>query len=66
MSNWGPILFLADLLRPVLAGIENLVHDWGLAVILLTLIVRVCLFPMTVRQARFGTATELFPKRIAK
>ncbi|KEO84519.1 YidC/Oxa1 family membrane protein insertase [Tumebacillus flagellatus] len=62
MSNWGPILYLASLLRPVLAGIENAVHDWGLAVILLTLIVRVCLFPLSVRQARFAHRNRAFSK----
>jgi YidC/Oxa1 family membrane protein insertase len=62
MSNWGPVLYLANLLQPVLAGIESFVHDWGIAVILLTLIVRVCLFPVSIRQARFGYRNRAFTK----
>lgn len=62
MSNWGFVKFLAELLQPVLAGIEGFVHDWGLAVILFTLCVRLVLFPMTVRQARFAWRSRLFTK----
>jgi YidC/Oxa1 family membrane protein insertase len=62
MSNWGPILYLAHLLHPVLAGIDYVVHDWGLAVILLTLIVRLVLFPLSVRQARFAYRNKAFSK----
>lgn len=62
MSNWGPVLWLAHLLNPVLTGIESFVHDWGLAVILLTLLVRLVLFPLTVRQARFSFRSRAFSK----
>jgi YidC/Oxa1 family membrane protein insertase len=62
MSNWGPIKFLANLLQPVLAGIDGFVHDWGLAVILLTLLVRLVLFPLTIRQARFAYRNRNFSK----
>lgn len=62
MSNWGPVLELAKLFKPVLAGIDSVVHDWGIAVILLTLIVRICLFPLSIRQARFGYKNRAFTK----
>ena len=62
MSNWAPVVWLANLLRPVLEGIEWFVHDWGLAVILLTVLVRLFLFPMTLRQARFAWKNRIFMK----
>lgn len=62
MSNWAPILFLANLLRPVLEGIESFVHDYGLAVVLLTVLVRLVLFPLTVKQARFAYKNRIFMK----
>ncbi|HEU4963423.1 MAG TPA: YidC/Oxa1 family membrane protein insertase, partial [Bacilli bacterium] len=62
MSNWGPVVYLAGLLKPILGGIEGFVHDWGLAVILLTLMVRICLFPMSIRQARFAWKNRLFTR----
>ena len=60
MSNWAFVKWLAELLQPVLAGIEGFVHDWGLAVILFTLLVRLVLFPMTMRQARFAWRSRRF------
>ncbi|MFD2169557.1 YidC/Oxa1 family membrane protein insertase [Tumebacillus lipolyticus] len=60
MSNWGVVQFLAGLLHPVLNAIEGFVHDWGLAVILFTLLVRLVLFPISIRQARFAWKNRRF------
>lgn len=62
MSNWGVIQFLAGVLHPVLNTIEGFVHDWGLAVILFTLLVRLVLFPFSIRQARFAWKNRKFTK----
>ena len=64
MSNWGPVVWMASYLKPGLGGIEAFVHDWGLAVILLTLLVRMVLFPLTVRQARFSWRSRAFSKAL--
>ncbi|ASS74419.1 hypothetical protein CIG75_05070 [Tumebacillus algifaecis] len=64
MSNWAVVQFLAGLLHPVLNTIEGVVHDWGLAVILFTLLVRLVFFPISVRQARFAWKNRKFSKAI--
>ena len=57
---FGP---LVDLLRGILRAIHGFTHSWGLAIIILTLIVRLILMPLTFRQYRSAQAmTKLQPK----
>jgi YidC/Oxa1 family membrane protein insertase len=44
---FGP---LVDLFKATLAAIEAIVHSWGWAIVILTIIVRLALMPLTVKQ----------------
>lgn len=48
----------------VLREIDGVVHSWGLAIILLTIIVRLILFPLTVRQFRSAQSMQQLQPKI--
>ena len=52
-----------DLMRDLLSAIESVVGNWGVAIILLTIIVRLVIFPLTWKQIRSQLAMQsLAPK----
>lgn len=47
-----PINYLVDAMHWILDALHSGVGSWGLAIILLTIIVKTCLFPLMLRQAK--------------
>jgi YidC/Oxa1 family membrane protein insertase len=58
---FGPFV---DLLRSVLRSLEHLTGSWGLAIILLTVIVRLFLMPLTFKQYRSAQAMQQLQPKI--
>ena len=58
---FGPFV---DLLRSVLRSLEHLTGSWGWAIILLTVIVRLFLMPLTFRQYRSAQAMQQLQPKI--
>lgn len=58
--------WLINFIAWVLWGIESFVGDWGLAIILLTVIVRLILTPMTVHQMRSTARMQVLQPKIAE
>jgi YidC/Oxa1 family membrane protein insertase len=52
-----PFAFFARILLYVMRWFNNLVHNWGLAIILLTLLVKVLLYPLTAKSV--GSMNEM-------
>ncbi len=48
----GVISFLAKILLTLMNGIQAVVGNWGITIILATLIIRLCMWPLTARAAR--------------
>jgi len=46
------LMFLAPVLGPVLGFIYNLVNNYGLAIILFTIVIKLVLFPLTIKQQK--------------
>ncbi|MGA9175444.1 MAG: YidC/Oxa1 family membrane protein insertase, partial [Thermoactinomyces sp.] len=65
MANWTIIQKLAHLLQPVFNHLHVWLGDWGLAVIVFTLLVRVCLIPVSLRTARLAANQFVFSKKAA-
>jgi YidC/Oxa1 family membrane protein insertase len=57
---------IVNLLRPVFERLEIWLGDWGLAVILFTLLVRTCLIPISLRQARLAANQFVFSRKAAE
>ena len=56
--------FLARIIGFVLSAIYNLVNNYGLSVILLTLLVRLLLLPLYTKQNKYSAAmNDLQPKK---
>ena len=53
-----------DLLTSILAGIQSLVGDWGLAIIILTFIVRLLLTPLMVKSSVSNARMQLMQPKI--
>jgi YidC/Oxa1 family membrane protein insertase len=47
-----PFAFFARILLYVMRWFEKVVHNWGIAIILLTVLVKVLLFPLTAKSVR--------------
>jgi len=58
---FGP---LVDLLRGVLRAIHNVIGSWGWAIIILTVIVRLILMPLTFKQFRSAQAMQKLQPKI--
>jgi YidC/Oxa1 family membrane protein insertase len=50
--NYGTFDWLSQLLFKILEFFHNLVRNWGLAIILLSLFIYLALFPLTIKQMR--------------
>ncbi|RAL24359.1 YidC/Oxa1 family membrane protein insertase [Thermoflavimicrobium daqui] len=57
---------LVEWVKPFFTLLEQAVGDWGLAVILFTLLVRLCLIPLSIRQSNFAVKQFLFSQHVAK
>jgi YidC/Oxa1 family membrane protein insertase len=61
--EYGVITFMARPLFYVLHWCYEIVHDWGLAIILLTILIRIVLFPLTLKgMISMYKLKELAPK----
>jgi YidC/Oxa1 family membrane protein insertase len=58
---FGP---LVDLLRGILRGIHGVIGSWGWAIIILTIIVRLILMPLTFKQFRSAQAMQQLQPKI--
>lgn len=52
IMHYGVFNFIAHLLLQLLQGIHAVVHSWGWSIIILSLVVYLCLFPLTLKQMR--------------
>ena len=50
--DYGPLFFLSKLLFIVLNFFHDIVNNWGVAIILLTLTVKICFFPLSAKSYR--------------
>jgi len=50
IMHYGVFNFVGHLLLQLLQGIYKVVHNWGWAIIILSLIIYLCLFPLTLKQ----------------
>ncbi|SEM91834.1 YidC/Oxa1 family membrane protein insertase [Lihuaxuella thermophila] len=66
MTNLPLIQKLIHFVQPVFAGLEHWVGDWGLAVILFTVLVRICLIPVSVRQSDLAASQFIFSRKAAE
>ena len=55
---------LVDLLRHILRGIHGVIGSWGWAIIILTIIVRLILMPLTFKQFRSAQAMQRIQPKI--
>jgi YidC/Oxa1 family membrane protein insertase len=61
-SRVGLISFISKLLLLLMMGIHGLVHNWGWSIILLTVLVRLLLWPLTGAQVRSSRAMAKLQK----
>ncbi|MDD5691581.1 MAG: membrane protein insertase YidC [Candidatus Omnitrophica bacterium] len=61
---YGTFDFIAQLLLQLLGFFYSLVHNWGLAIILLSLVVYLVLFPLTLKQMRSMKEMQLLQPKI--
>ncbi|MBH8598499.1 YidC/Oxa1 family membrane protein insertase [Thermoactinomyces sp. CICC 10523] len=66
MTNWTIIQKLAHLLQPAFDQLYQWLGDWGLALIFFTLLVRVCLIPVSLRTARLMASQFVFSRKAAE
>ncbi|MBN2831658.1 MAG: membrane protein insertase YidC [Candidatus Omnitrophica bacterium] len=50
--HYGTFDFISQILLQILGFIYNLVHNWGLAIVLLSLVVYLILYPLSLKQMR--------------
>jgi YidC/Oxa1 family membrane protein insertase len=60
----NPFHYLIDLLRGILRTFESFSGNWGVAIILLTICVRIVLFPLTWKQFRSAQHMQLLQPKI--
>ena len=48
----GLVAFVAKMLLTLMSGIEGVIGNWGIAIILTTFVIRICLWPLTAKAAR--------------
>ena len=53
-----------DFLFSILVALESLVGDWGLAIIVLTVILRIILLPLTLKQMKSTAAMQLLTPKL--
>ena len=61
---YGTFDFIAQLLLQLLGFFYSLVHNWGLAIIILSLVVYLALFPLTLKQMRSMKEMQLLQPKI--
>lgn len=64
--NYGTFDFISQILLQVLELIYRGVHNWGLAIIILSLLVYLLLFPLTLKQMRSMKAMQALQPHIAE
>lgn len=52
IMHYGVFNFIGHLLLQLLQGINKIVHNWGWTIIILSVIIYLCLFPLTLKQMR--------------
>lgn len=57
---------LVNVLGPILSSIFQVVHDWGIAIVLLTILIRFLLFPLSLRMARQTVRQTMVQAEIKK
>jgi YidC/Oxa1 family membrane protein insertase len=58
----GLISFVAKMLLTLLSGLHSLFGNWGFAIILTTLVIRLCLWPLTAKAARASKRMQKLQK----
>lgn len=66
LIEYGWFGWVVGLLKKVLDGLHWLVRNWGLSIILLTVIVRLCLLPFSIRQAKSAAVMQAMAPEMAK
>ncbi|TAM42204.1 membrane protein insertase YidC [bacterium] len=61
---YGTFDFIAQLLLQLLGFFYSIVHNWGLAIIILSLVVYLALFPLTLKQMRSMKEMQLLQPKI--
>jgi len=61
-----PFAFFARILLYVMRWFYNLIHNWGVAIILLTVLVKLLLFPLTAKSVRSMNEMRKLQPEIAK
>ncbi|MCX5694329.1 MAG: membrane protein insertase YidC [Candidatus Omnitrophica bacterium] len=61
---FGTFDFIAQLLLQLLGFFFNLVHNWGLAIIILSLVVYFLLFPLSIKQMRSMKEMQILQPKI--
>ncbi len=62
--HYGTFDFIARLLIQLLGLLQNVGHNWGLAIILLSIIIYLILYPLTLKQMRSMKAMQALQPRI--
>lgn len=52
IHNFGKFDFLVKFLLKALININKIVHNWGVAIIVLSLLIYLCLYPLSIKQMR--------------
>lgn len=60
----NPFHYVIDFLRAILRSFNGVTHSWGIAIILLTVCVRIVLFPLTWKQFRSAQHMQLLQPKI--
>jgi len=61
---YGTFDFIAQILAQLLGFLYNLVRNWGLAIIILSIVVYLLLFPLTIKQLRSAKQMQNLQPRI--
>lgn len=62
--NYGTFDFISQLLLQLLYFVNKLVNNWGLAIIILSILVYLCLYPLTLKQMRSVKEMQLLQPHI--
>lgn len=64
LVNYGTFDFISQLLLQMLYFIYKVVHNWGWAIIILSILVYFCLYPLTLKQMRSMKEMQLLQPHI--
>lgn len=64
LINYGTFDFISQILLQMLYFINKVVHNWGWSIILLSLLVYFCLYPLTLKQMRSMKEMQLLQPHI--